>query len=195
MLLMHGRHHRVSLQPAFGFHLLRAHQHDGVAVDDAAARVDEDGAVTVAVVGDAKTVLSLGDDRGELLGGRRAAVQVDVSTVGFAASGSHVETEILKQPGSHGRCCSVGAIDSDAHASETRRLRQDAFQVGTVVVPIVDLLDDLRVANRRRPRLVVHDRLDVLLERLGEFSPAPEKTLMPLSSNGLCDAEMTTPAV
>jgi hypothetical protein len=27
------------------------------------------------------------------------------------------------------------------------------------------------------------------------FSPAPEKTLMPLSSNGLCDAEITTPAV
>ena len=27
------------------------------------------------------------------------------------------------------------------------------------------------------------------------FSPAPEKTLMPLSSNGLCEAEMTTPAV
>ena len=27
------------------------------------------------------------------------------------------------------------------------------------------------------------------------FSPAPENTLMPLSSNGLCDAEITTPAV
>ena len=27
------------------------------------------------------------------------------------------------------------------------------------------------------------------------FSPPPENTLMPLSSNGLCDAEMTTPAV
>ena len=27
------------------------------------------------------------------------------------------------------------------------------------------------------------------------FSPAPENTLMPLSSNGLCEAEMTTPAV
>jgi hypothetical protein len=26
------------------------------------------------------------------------------------------------------------------------------------------------------------------------FSPLPEKTLMPLSSNGLCDAEMTMPA-
>src|SRR5688572_12679838 len=27
------------------------------------------------------------------------------------------------------------------------------------------------------------------------FSPAPENTLMPLSSNGLCEAEITTPAV
>ena len=27
------------------------------------------------------------------------------------------------------------------------------------------------------------------------FSPAPENTLMPLSSNGLCDAEITTPAL
>ena len=26
------------------------------------------------------------------------------------------------------------------------------------------------------------------------FSPRPEKTLMPLSSNGLCEAEITTPA-
>ena len=26
------------------------------------------------------------------------------------------------------------------------------------------------------------------------FSPLPENTLMPLSSNGLCDAEITTPA-
>jgi hypothetical protein len=26
------------------------------------------------------------------------------------------------------------------------------------------------------------------------FSPLPEKTLMPLSSNGLCEAEMTSPA-
>ncbi len=26
------------------------------------------------------------------------------------------------------------------------------------------------------------------------FSPRPENTLMPLSSNGLCDAEITTPA-
>ena len=26
------------------------------------------------------------------------------------------------------------------------------------------------------------------------FSPRPENTLMPLSSNGLCDAEMTSPA-
>ena len=27
------------------------------------------------------------------------------------------------------------------------------------------------------------------------FSPFPENTLMPLSSKGLCEAEMTTPAV
>jgi hypothetical protein len=44
------------------------------------------------------------------------------------------------------------------------------------------------------PRGVGQNRLDFPLDALGELLALPEKTLMPLSSNGLCDAEMTTPA-
>ena len=54
----HRRHDGVALQAAFGLHLLRTHQHHGIAVDDASLCVDEDRPVAVAVVGDANVVLS-----------------------------------------------------------------------------------------------------------------------------------------
>jgi hypothetical protein len=135
----------------FGLHLLRAHQHDGVAVDDPATRVNEDGAIPVAVVRDPQAILSLRHERGEQLRGRRAAVQIDISTIGLAADAPHIEAEVLKQPRRHGRRRSVRAVDGDAHAAEARGLRQNAFQVDDVVVPIVDLLDRFRVGNRSRP--------------------------------------------
>jgi len=58
----------------------------------------------------------------------------------------------------------------------------------------IGAIDGREAALRDLPGRVGDDRLDVPLERLCEFSPRPEKTLMPLSSNGLCDALMTSPA-
>ena len=49
-----------------------------------------------------------------------------------------------------------------------------------------------RVAHR--PRAIGDDRLDLRARLFSvNFSPLPENTLMPLSANGLCDAEITTP--
>ena len=69
------------------------------------------------------------------------------------------------------------------------------MQVREVIGAVVDLFDRRRIARGNRPRRVGDDRFDVALDVSVNFSPAPENTLMPLSSNGLCDAEITTPAV
>ncbi len=64
----------LPLQPAFALQLARAHQQDGVAVDDLAAVVDEDGAVAVAVERHAHLAAALDDGAREPLGMRRSAV-------------------------------------------------------------------------------------------------------------------------
>ena len=57
----HGRDDRVALQPPFALQLAAAHQQHRVAVDDAAAMVDEDRAIAVAVERDAHLAAALDD--------------------------------------------------------------------------------------------------------------------------------------
>ena len=72
---------RVSLEPALGLHLLRAHQHHGVAVDDVAGPVHEDRAIAVAVEGHTHRVLPVNDQSCQRVGRRRSATEVDVAAV------------------------------------------------------------------------------------------------------------------
>src|SRR5207244_13547934 len=87
-------HHPVPLQAAFTLHLLRAHQHDGVAVDDLAVAVDEDRAVAVAVVGNAERIAAVDDRARELPGCRRSDFQVDVAAVRLAPDAPHLEPQL-----------------------------------------------------------------------------------------------------
>ena len=52
-----------------------------------------------------------------------------------------------------------------------------------------DVVDLARAAGERD----VEERLDLLLGRVGELRPSPSKSLTPLYSGGLCEAEMTAP--
>ena len=62
----------VAAQPAFGLHLLRAHQHHVIAVEHAAVSVDENRAVAVAVKRDTQSVTTLLDDLGKFFRMRRS---------------------------------------------------------------------------------------------------------------------------
>ena len=128
---------------------------------------------------------------------RRAAIEVDVAAVGLVADHGDVEAELAEQPRRDGRRRAVGACRSRclnrprrcrigqrqrAHARGTRRPRR-----------CVDgrRRADAGTVQRRSATIASTSRSSASVN----FSPRPENTLMPLSSNGLCDAEMTTPGV
>ena len=98
--------------------------------------------------------------------------------------------------GATGRRRAVGAVDRERESGRARR-RSGARRAGDRGTrPTRSALRDRR--RLRLPR-AVHDESATIAStsrstRSVNFSPRPEKTLMPLSSNGLCDAEITTPA-
>ena len=63
-------------------HVPAAHQQHRVAIDDAAGAVDENRAIAVAVERHAEAAAALDDHAREVLRVRRAAVEVDVASVG-----------------------------------------------------------------------------------------------------------------
>ena len=78
--------------------------------------------------------------------------------------------------------------------AEPLRIRQRQARVRDVGVDDVGAIDRRQAAGRHLPaRSAMIDstcRSSVSVN----FSPRPENTLMPLSSNGLCDALITSPA-
>src|SRR6185437_7803845 len=89
-------------------------QKDGVAVDDAAVLVGEEGAVGVAVEGDAHGGF-LGDDFGGYdVGVERTAELVDVEAVGAGVSDDDLAAKVGEELRSDRRGGSVGAVDDDA---------------------------------------------------------------------------------
>ena len=185
-------------QPARRLQLPGAQQHDRVAVDDPAAVVDEDGAVAVAVERDAQ----VGSPRSttasrQRLGMGRAAVEVDVAPVGRAPDRRRRRSpRSREQARRHGarsrrwrsRSRSRSAPRRGAPGSAAARAsRYGAGQVDRPRRRGASPPGTVHEGRRRSPRSPASSRSV-------NFSPAPENTLMPLSSNGLCDAEMTTPA-
>ena len=80
----------------------------------AAAMIDEDRAVAVAVERDAGSAPALDDEPRERLGMRRPAAQVDVAAVRLVADDDRVEPEALEQRLRHRRRRAVGAVDRRA---------------------------------------------------------------------------------
>ena len=128
---------------------------------------------------------------------RRSAAQVDVAAVGRRRrSASTSKPSSGNSRGATVARRAVGAVDDDARSASAVADRQDRPQVlqvvrrrGPPVRPVA------AAAAGTVPRRVGHDRLRPARSSARvNFSPAPENTLMPLSSNGLCDAEITTPA-
>ena len=123
-------------------------------------------------------------------------LQVDVAPVGLDAEERRVESEVLEDLRRHRRGRAVGAVHRDPHAAPAQpapaesRPRWRSYSCAVI---------HRRAPRRARPD-AVHDESAITASTCRSsasvnFSPAPENTLMPLSSNGLCDAEMTTPAV
>ncbi len=191
----HGRHDRVAAQPTLALQLARTHQQDGVAVDDLAAVVHEDGAVAVAIEGHAHVAAAFDDGAREPLGMRRSAVAVDVASVGLVRDDDGIEAEAREEPGRHKARRAVGAIDGELEIAERRRLREHGAQM--IQIRAGALLR--RDGAAPRPAAAFHDGSATIASTARStdsvnFSPRPENTLMPLSSNGLCDAEITMPA-
>ena len=191
----HGGHDGVALQASVRLQPPRAHQHDGVAVDHAPTFVHEDRAIAVAVEGDAEPEASVDDSSDQLVRVCGSAVEVDVPPIGSVADERYVEPELTKQTRGHTGRRAVGAIHRHARSRQTSRIGKRRAHV--CEVPFHERLarDGVGLSWRNLPRRVGDDALDVPLEFLAELFAAAREHLMPLSSNGLCDAEMTTPAV
>ena len=127
---------------------------------------------------------------------RRTAVKVDVAAVGMRRR--------WPRPRSPARRNSSGAIGVVAPLAQSTTIRLPASapadgkicrQMSDVVSSEIGICSDCvrrPSADRRfaRPRSASIR----LSKSSSSFSPRPEKILMPLSSNGLCDAEITMPA-
>ncbi len=106
-------------EKAAGLEVARGEEEDGVAVDDAAVLVGEEGAVGVAVEGDAERGFVVTDGAGDDLGVERAAVLVDVAAVGRGVGDDDVgAAELREELGGDGGGGSVGAVDDDAAVVE-----------------------------------------------------------------------------
>jgi hypothetical protein len=89
-------------------------QEDGVAVDDTAVLVGEEGSVGVAVEGDAHGGFGLRNFSGDDGGVQGSAVLVDVAAVGAGVGDADFAAEVAKELRGHGGGGSVGAVDYDA---------------------------------------------------------------------------------
>jgi hypothetical protein len=190
-------HHRgddgVARQPPLACICLAHSEHHGVAVHDAAAMIDEDGAVAVAVEGDAEPGRREHDFCAPAVGASIRS-QVDVPAVGLAADATASKPSSRNSAGATVVVAPLAqstAMRIPARPREARR--QDAGGARGTRPAIVDRSTGAAAASARTTS-VGHDRLDLRSSASVNFSPAPENTLMPLSSKGLCEAEITTPA-
>ncbi len=111
-------------EDAAGFHIAGGDEEDGVSVDDVAEGVAEEGAVGVAIEGDADVevagaALHLG---GDVLRVQGSAAVVDVAAGGRGVQSFGRDADAGKKFGSDGAGGSVGAVDEDAERLELRGL-------------------------------------------------------------------------
>ena len=103
---------------AAGLEVAGAGEHDGVAVDDVAVLVGEEGAVGVAVEGDAHGGAGDFDLGGDDLGVEGAAVLVDVAAVGGGVGDVDGAVEGFEELRGDGAGGAVGAVEDDVAVVE-----------------------------------------------------------------------------
>ena len=175
----HRRDERVAVQAPLRLHGARAHEHDGVAVDNASLVVDEDGAVAVAVEGHAHAVPALADERAQAFGMRGAAIEVDVAPVGLIADHGEVEPEVTEEARRDSGGGAVRRVERELEATrgEPAGVRQRQAGVSDVRVDDVGPFDLRQAAGGNQPAGVRDDRFDVLFERVGELFAAAGEDL------------------
>ncbi len=107
-------------EQAAGVEVAGGEEQDGVAVDDVAVLVGEEGAVGVAVEGDADGGFVLDDFGGDDFGVEGAAVLVDVAAVGRGVGDDDFAAEIGEELRGDGGGGAVGAVDDDASGCRAR---------------------------------------------------------------------------
>ena len=158
--------------------------------------IDEQRAIAVAVEGDAEARAGVDDLARQTVEMRRAAIEVDVAAVRVDADRLDVEAE---------RPAATPAPASMSHRWRSRRRsatppaarhHPGSARGARGSAPTGPPVDHSRLGGHDRPRRVGHHRSRRVASNASvSFSPAPENTLMPLSSYGLCDAEITMPGV
>ncbi len=126
-------------QLAAGLEVAGAGEHDGVAVDDVAVLVGEEGAVGVAVEGDAEGGAGDFDLGGDDLGVEGAAVLVDVAAVGGGVGDVDGAVEGLEELRGDGAGGAVGAVEDDVAVVEGDA--GDGFEEEADVVGAVGFVD------------------------------------------------------
>ena len=124
---------------AAGLEVAGAGEHDGVTVDDVAALVGEEGAVGIAVEGDAHGGAGDFNLGGDDLGVEGAAVLVDVAAVGRSVGDLDGAVEGVEELRGDGAGGSVSAVEDDAAVVEGEV--GDGFEEEADVVGAVGLVD------------------------------------------------------
>ena len=190
----HRDHDGVVGQHAAGLQVGGGDGHQLVAVDQATRRVDGQHPVGVAVERE-PDVRAVGHDRGlETLGVGRPAGLVDVAAVGLGVDHGHLGPELGEGLRGQGRGGAVAAVEHDLQAVEARPGAPTPHTWARYADSDVVLAHhaDVGAGGRRRRRAAcVEHGLDLRPGPRRTASCRPDaNSLMPLSPNGLCDAEI-----
>ena len=144
--------------------------------------VDEDGAVAVAVEGDADAALPFDHRARQTLGMGRSAIEVDVPAIRCGAQQLDIEAQLAEQARRDRGRRAVGGVDGDAHPAQPLGVGQRQARVRDVRVDDVGALDwdvggAADASSEGSAMIASTSRSSVSVN----FSPRPENTLMPLS--------------
>ena len=167
------RHHRADhdlwVELSVTHEVARRERQDEIAVVRAAPLVDDDHAVAITVEGEPGVSLVVDDEPLERLRRGRAAAVVDVLAVRLVEVCEDLRARLRE----HGRCNAVRravrAIERDAHPGKARCLRDEEGLV--FLHQPAGVTDESDAALRRARQRVVtgHERLDPILDPVGEL--------------------------
>ena len=130
----HHRHdHAVTAEPSTPAQVQRGERQQLVAVDDGAQTVDRQHAVAVPVEGEADRVPAARHHLGQRLHVGRAAVRVDVATVGCIGHHGHVRTQAPEDLRSHPIGGPIGAVQQHLQPAEVQ-LAEARVELAKVVL-------------------------------------------------------------
>jgi hypothetical protein len=165
----HGRDDGVPGQLAAPVQVERQDQEHGIAIDDAAAMVDEDGPIAVSIKRNTELTRVGRHRRGQHRGVRRSAREIDVAPIRFVAEGNRDEPQRLEQRHRGRGRRAVGHIHGDPGARQRPDRRQQLSEVREIRLDHVGRLDLRGGARIDGPARVGHQRLDAALLLLAEL--------------------------